>query len=302
MRSNFFRSNHTQTPIEKFPELEKILKLIKKLRNKEKELKAGSSTTGTHSLEQQKLDIISPLLEKMDHVINQFNEKIIDDPQKELATLASTVHQLLFHVGNTYRLDDSTLRLPRNKKREIASQVVYGGTYLATVTTGTALFPTPIGAAASLAYIAPITTQKVGELSGLNDTTPESMRIISQLYKNLSEIDQIYKRRYYTQKFVNDDDDNIRDFTCPITLSIMEDPVACRLDGFSYERKAIEYWLKEKRNSPTNRNKIPAGQTVQDVLTTNRNLKSVITRFLSEDPTAHEEKETKQKLVILKST
>jgi hypothetical protein len=39
-------------------------------------------------------------------------------------------------------------------------------------------------------------------------------------------------------------------FLCPITLEIMEDPVATS-DGFSYERTAIEYWLRRgHRTSP----------------------------------------------------
>ena len=225
-----------------------------------------------------------------------------NNPQKELAALAGTVHKLFLLVSNTYRLDDNILMLPRNKRREIASQVVYSGTFIATATTSTVLFPTPLGAVASLAYVAPMTTQKVGEISGLNDTTPESMRIVNQLYKHLSELDQHLKRKYYNQKFQNDDDEKIRKYTCPITLCIMNDPVACRLDGFSYERVAIEQWLREKRNSPINRSRIPAGQTIQDVLTTNRNLKTAINDFLSENPAIiDDEIETKPKLVILKT-
>ena len=42
MRSGIFRSKHTPTPIEKFPELEKILKLIRKLSKKEQELKSSA--------------------------------------------------------------------------------------------------------------------------------------------------------------------------------------------------------------------------------------------------------------------
>ena len=302
MRSGIFRSKHTPTPIEKFPELEKILKLIRKLSKKEQELKSSAETNGPHSLDQQKLDIVSPLLDQMNQAINQFNEKKIENPQKELAALAGTVHKLFLLVSNTYRLDDNILMLPRNKRREIASQVVYSGTFIATATTSTVLFPTPLGAVASLAYVAPMTTQKVGEISGLNDTTPESMRIVNQLYKHLSELDQHLKRKYYNQKFQNDDDEKIRKYTCPITLCIMNDPVACRLDGFSYERVAIEQWLREKRNSPINRSRIPAGQTIQDVLTTNRNLKTAINDFLSENPAIiDDEIETKPKLVILKT-
>ena len=39
------------------------------------------------------------------------------------------------------------------------------------------------------------------------------------------------------------------EFTCPITQSVMEDPVST-LDGQTYERAAIEAWLAKKRTSP----------------------------------------------------
>ena len=37
--------------------------------------------------------------------------------------------------------------------------------------------------------------------------------------------------------------------TCPITQEIMEDPVECA-DGTTYERKAIQAWLKNHDTSP----------------------------------------------------
>ncbi|KAK9809134.1 hypothetical protein WJX72_009911 [[Myrmecia] bisecta] len=36
---------------------------------------------------------------------------------------------------------------------------------------------------------------------------------------------------------------------CPITLSIMRDPVVAA-DGFTYERSAIECWLQTSNTSP----------------------------------------------------
>mmetsp|Transcript_913 Transcript_913/g.1257 ORF Transcript_913/g.1257 Transcript_913/m.1257 type:complete len:223 (+) Transcript_913:49-717(+) len=38
-------------------------------------------------------------------------------------------------------------------------------------------------------------------------------------------------------------------FRCPITLEIMRDPVICA-DGHSYERLAIEHWLRKYERSP----------------------------------------------------
>eukprot|EP01121_Diplochlamys_sp_Union-15-3_P017136 TRINITY_DN5973_c0_g1_i1.p1 TRINITY_DN5973_c0_g1~~TRINITY_DN5973_c0_g1_i1.p1 ORF type:complete len:193 (+),score=29.58 TRINITY_DN5973_c0_g1_i1:84-581(+) len=52
------------------------------------------------------------------------------------------------------------------------------------------------------------------------------------------------------------------EFKCPLTLEIMKDPVIAA-DGFSYERMAIEDWLKKSNTSPMtnlpleNKNLIP---------------------------------------------
>jgi hypothetical protein len=53
----------------------------------------------------------------------------------------------------------------------------------------------------------------------------------------------------------NDDDDIYyvdapSDMLCPITCAIMKDPVICS-DGHTYERKAIETWLRTQNKSPT---------------------------------------------------
>ena len=37
---------------------------------------------------------------------------------------------------------------------------------------------------------------------------------------------------------------------CPITLSVMSDPVICTGDGHTYERDAIVNWLKDHDTSP----------------------------------------------------
>ncbi|GAB5362682.1 hypothetical protein AAMO2058_000818700 [Amorphochlora amoebiformis] len=39
-------------------------------------------------------------------------------------------------------------------------------------------------------------------------------------------------------------------FRCPITLQVMQDPVVCA-DGHTYERNAIQHWLKKNNRSPT---------------------------------------------------
>ena len=62
-------------------------------------------------------------------------------------------------------------------------------------------------------------------------------------------------------------------FCCPITLELMKNPVICT-DGHTYERDAIENWLKIKKTSPMT-NKVILNHT----LIPNYNLKSQIELF-----------------------
>ena len=49
-------------------------------------------------------------------------------------------------------------------------------------------------------------------------------------------------------------------FLCPITGDIMEDPVIC-IDGYTYERNAIEKWLQNNHTSPmTRQSLVPPAQ------------------------------------------
>jgi len=59
-------------------------------------------------------------------------------------------------------------------------------------------------------------------------------------------------------------------FLCPITFAIMEDPVLA-MDGHSYERHAIEDWLKRNNTSP--KTNVPL---ISKQLLPNHNLKSMI--------------------------
>ena len=68
----------------------------------------------------------------------------------------------------------------------------------------------------------------------------------------------------------------IRDeFVCPITYEVFRDPaVAC--DGFTYERSAIEKWLRSNTNSPKN------GLPMDNALLPNINLKKLIQDLIQE--------------------
>ena len=67
-----------------------------------------------------------------------------------------------------------------------------------------------------------------------------------------------------------DDDDVPRAFLCPITLSVMREPVVCA-DGHTYERRALAHWLRSHDTSPM------TGKHIDTLrMTPNYTLKSMI--------------------------
>ncbi len=69
-------------------------------------------------------------------------------------------------------------------------------------------------------------------------------------------------------------------FICPITQDIMRDPVILVFDGHSYERKAIEDWLKRSNRSPLTNEVLLEGYG-GIVLVENYALKSAIANYQS---------------------
>ena len=62
---------------------------------------------------------------------------------------------------------------------------------------------------------------------------------------------------------------------CPITKRLMEDPVVAS-DGWTYERTAVEEYLRERRDSP-----LTDEPFEDDLLRTNKQIKKKIETFLS---------------------
>ncbi|XP_061579586.1 WD repeat, SAM and U-box domain-containing protein 1-like [Cololabis saira] len=71
------------------------------------------------------------------------------------------------------------------------------------------------------------------------------------------------------------------EFMCPITRELMRDPVIAA-DGYSYERDAIEGWVRGKHKTSPMTN-LPLQTTL---LTPNRSLKTAITRWKSSQATS----------------
>ena len=68
----------------------------------------------------------------------------------------------------------------------------------------------------------------------------------------------------------------IRDeFICPITYELMREPVVAS-DGHTYEKSAIEKWLKTSHTSPRN------GDPIDGTIIPNYNLKKLIQDIINE--------------------
>lgn len=62
----------------------------------------------------------------------------------------------------------------------------------------------------------------------------------------------------------------------PIGLELPEDPVLLTIDGYTYERKEIEDWLKKHSTSPMTRVALTEIQSIEAVLISNRAVKEII--------------------------
>ena len=86
--------------------------------------------------------------------------------------------------------------------------------------------------------------------------------------KQLKSILQLKSRRLQGMK--------IRDeFLCPITYELLREPVVA-LDGHTYEKSAIEKWLKSNHTSPR------SGEIMEDSILPNTNLKKLIHDMINE--------------------
>ncbi len=94
-----------------------------------------------------------------------------------------------------------------------------------------------------------------------------------------------------------DNENDQDDFKCPITLEVMEEPTLAE-DGFSYERKNIEAWIKRKKDRREPITSPVLGEVMGDNLVPNVTLKNIIqnTRF-DREPTSDSNTQTEEKKV-----
>ena len=90
-------------------------------------------------------------------------------------------------------------------------------------------------------------------------------RALLQLQNRVDELEREKERVIAELKAAKAQTANVpSQFVCPITGDVMQDPVVTS-DGFSYERKAIEKWLRHHDTSPMTNEKLPFKQLVPNM-------------------------------------
>ncbi|EKX52705.1 hypothetical protein GUITHDRAFT_84671 [Guillardia theta CCMP2712] len=91
-----------------------------------------------------------------------------------------------------------------------------------------------------------------------------------ELRKRVRELEELSLKQKQEQENRNSSDDIPFEYQCPITMDVMTDPVIA-MDGHTYERQAIESWLKNHKKSPKTNLPLPS-----NMLIPNHALKSMI--------------------------
>jgi hypothetical protein len=108
-------------------------------------------------------------------------------------------------------------------------------------------------------------------------TVPNQIEQVVMLVEKLQTVLNQHSNHSLYEKLDSREDllnDMPKDFICPITLKLMEDPVLAS-DGHSYERTAIERWLRANNRSPKT-NTYMSSNTVYP----NHALKALIEEFV----------------------
>lgn len=101
----------------------------------------------------------------------------------------------------------------------------------------------------------------------------------------VNEYDDVGANMDQTQKISAEDVGTVPqvDLECPISLEIMDDPVIA-MDGFTYEREAIERWFKSSNSSPLTNEELES-----KLLVPNRRLKAIIASVRERTCNSHSE-------------
>lgn len=283
----------TLTHFESCQELKQLHPLLKRLRDKEGELKRDGDNNGVASADFRKHIIISNLLSDLDEKIVEFNKKPShQNHDEEVKDIIHLVRELAAIVHDYSESFESTLMFPRNEQHHgvnIVEKLAIGAGAYGTAGYMILNFPIGIiGALVMLFYVAPKANEHALETTGLNNKNflTASVKLLDEISDVLAKTgENLGLAKNWNKKLKLLNEETIPDeFLCPILGKLMTKPVVCSLDGKSYEEGAIKKWLLEKGSSPFNRERLQLGQRVEDVLTINRNLLDAIERMREEKP------------------
>lgn len=288
--SAFFSPAPEPTRFESCVELKKLASDIEALRNKERELKNAAYQKSSSSLDFRKHLIISKLLAEINEKIAAFNDQPFqeEDDDENINVIIRFVKELAEVVNITYTLFNSTLSTPRNSQRETLGNTINCAIYGTAIVGGIAAGSPLLGLGGVI--LAARVSDKAMTMTGLDNQTTASLRILNELSETLNNIGlNLGLAVNWNRDNAVDIDKFPEEFLCLITHAPLVEPVICTLDGMTYEKKAIAEWLANHRNSPYNRVEMREDQSIEEVLIPNRNLKTYMDRFREENPKLFDE-------------
>ncbi len=284
MLSGLFKTLPALTRFENTEAFKQPVILLNKLHDKRSELKQAAEKNGLGSIDYRKYHLVADLLLQIDKAIHEFNESKNISTSDDTVDIIITSRKILEVITSVRKIEEKILMTSRNNQRENVSNAVYYGAFGTTFVAGSALSVGTLGKLVTLFYIAPKVSKSIHESTGLHDLSPATARLLNELSNVLNHIIANLTIKTYGEIEIKESE--AEDFICPITQTIIQDPVVCILDGHAYERSAIEEWFKHNPRSPLNRKEIPPGKSVEDVLITHFNYASLLEKYHREHPTA----------------
>ncbi len=305
MFSLFHNTDAKPQPLSRFTqknEAKKIIGILKELQDKESELKKSSDLKGPDSLDYAKYKILSNLLNDINFSINNFNNKLAaSDSVDELQNFINLLRELAEHVKEVdqNRECKDTLSQFRNKDRENARTALSFGVWGAI---GAAFTFSGLALGASALLVGSGFDCLVDNKTDVYCPLPQTRILLDQLLKVL---DLTIKNLILTIKLSQLPNDKVKlsnedNMICPITRELMDNPYICALDGYSYEKKELEKWLYQHRNSPMTRKPMKLDDKIEDIMIPNRQLKHIIDNYKLCQYVATNKEQTNKILMLAK--
>ena len=266
------------TRFEASRELSQFASNIQEVRDKTAAFALAVQDPKADEIVHKKYAVMNAITDKLNAMIDEFNldprgESEVDELRAAIR-LTKSLHEFIDDILCDERV---SLNTPRNENSLAMNRVTTVGTAGGLLAAGvTMAAPVAITAIGVLLLTRPL-SGKVQDLMGIDTSKTATVDILERLRGALSSTNIVLNARYNKLRktppliaqantepvFEMPPDPTI----CMLTKTLMQDPVVCRLDGRTYERKAITAWLIEKYTSPFNHAPIPANTRIADILT-----------------------------------